>query len=126
MAQKPLRHVIVKHHLPGLRSAVLGIVLALVAIAAAIGCPAKGNELSICGSGVLLVVVIMLLVLPRRIRHLWHRIEHADLLYFVLIAAVAVAVLFYLPTAGYLRVVIAVVIFLGLLLLKLAVDKKFK
>lgn len=118
MAARPLKHALIRHHLPGLRSGLLGIVLALTILLAAFNCPTRGVLLGACGTSFLLVVVLVLLFVPRQVRHLWHTIEHSDLLVQVAIAAVAVAVLIYVPGSGLVRAATAVAVFAGLTLLK--------
>jgi hypothetical protein len=122
VAEKPFRHALVRHYIPGLRYAILGIILAALVLAAAVGCPARGE----CSAGILLVFLLLLLFLPRSLKHTWHTIGHSDIFYFIISAAVAVAVLLYLPADGLARVAAAILVFIGLTAAKRVINIRFK
>jgi hypothetical protein len=126
MAHKTFKHRLVHHHLPGLRSALMGIALAVLVLIVAFGCPMQGLGVAECGGGISLIVILMMLFLPFQIRHLWHTIEHYDLLYYLLAGAVSVATLFYLPATWIVRIASAVAVFAVLTMLKWFINKKFK
>ncbi|MEM7820098.1 MAG: hypothetical protein QW761_00660 [Candidatus Aenigmatarchaeota archaeon] len=126
MAKKPFRHALVKHHLPGMRSAVLGVVLAILIIIAATSCPVKGIELGVCSAGFILLAVLAILFIPKQVRHLWHTIEHSDMLYGITAIGTAVAALVLLPLNAIMRLTAAVAIFVLLMLFKWAMDRTFK
>lgn len=115
---KPLRHRLRKHHLPAMRSSLLGILLAIIVLAAAMSCPAKGVMLTACGSGFIFLVVLVILLVPRSIRHVWHTIEHLDILYYVLALATAVSILMLMPASEIVRAASAIIAFVLLVAFK--------
>jgi hypothetical protein len=126
MARRPFKHALLKHHLPGIFNSLLGVILALLILFAAYSCPSKGQTEAFCSSGIILIVILAILFLPRQMRHMWHTIEHSDIIYYLLAIAVTISLLVYLPLEGLMRVLAAIAAFVAMVLLKRVVDRIFK
>lgn len=114
MSTKPFRHVLKKHHVPAMKTAVLGIALAVLIILAASSCPEKGA----CGSSFIFLVVLFLVLIPLQTRHKWHLMGHGYILYHVLALTVALAILVFAPGSALARTASAIIVFIALVLAK--------